>query len=266
MMFHGNAPGAAGAAGAAGHWTTEKDGATHTIVVGKPIVTNKDGSVTVTAEAAGPSDEVRMIRINGAAAGDACQVEGTAKKIVIRSVDGQTTTETTTTGPDGSSHVTVTPGETIEVAGVPALPFTEPAAVWLMTQAMGDGDKLTADQVRTFAAPATDAALRKFLRRHPRSDENGDGVLTIAERDQYLRDTQSRRNQKLLERFPAADADGNGALTDEEIKAFFRTRAESLRTGGSETETSSSDGRQMRVITRTISAPALAPESTEAKP
>lgn len=105
------------------------------------------------------------------------------------------------------------------LAAEPALP---PAA-WIMSNidAQPAKEDIAAQVDRTQAA-----ALRRFLKMHPKSDRNEDGVLTPEERDAFIERMQSSTRERYLNANPEADTNDDGILTPEEMRSHQRSQRE----------------------------------------
>lgn len=92
---------------------------------------------------------------------------------------------------------------------------------------------VSAEETRT-SQTKTERRLASYLERHPGSDANKDGVLTLDEFRGYRNSAEAvtdmeQRLARLLRRLPEADADGNGVLTIEELRAFQQERREARK-------------------------------------
>lgn len=105
------------------------------------------------------------------------------------------------------------------LAAEPALP---PAA-WIISNidAQPAKEDIAAQVDRTQAA-----ALRRFLKMHPKSDRNEDGVLTPDERDAFIEKMQSSTRERYLNANPEADTNEDGILTPEEMRTHQRSQRE----------------------------------------
>ncbi|GMU84650.1 MAG: hypothetical protein AMXMBFR47_45190 [Planctomycetota bacterium] len=98
-----------------------------------------------------------------------------------------------------------------------------PPAAWIMSNidAQPAKEDIAAQVDRTQAA-----AMRRFLKMHPKSDRNEDGVLTVDERDAYVDKMQSTTRERYLNANPEADTNEDGILTPAEMRAHQRSQRE----------------------------------------
>lgn len=92
-----------------------------------------------------------------------------------------------------------------------------PPAVWIMENI--DGEPTAADVAR-YVPLAGETPLRVFQERHPEADTDGDGKVTVAERDAFMEAKMAQVRQEILAKHPSADLDGDGVLSVDEMKQF----------------------------------------------
>ncbi len=95
-----------------------------------------------------------------------------------------------------------------------------PATEWLLSSIDATP---TAREVAGYVPVIEGAPLTIFLQMNPKADANGDGVLTMAERDAFIEAHMTAARAKVLAHHPDADANGDGLLSNEEMKAFFQS-------------------------------------------
>lgn len=114
----------------------------------------------------------------------------------------------------------------VAVAGAfAAHKLPDPPSRWLLDNV---GATPTAREVAGYIAAAQDAPLAHFLKMNPDADTNRDGRLTAAERDEFLKQRDSRTRAMMLKIHPEADTNGDGVLSDEEARDFRKTHLRSV--------------------------------------
>jgi len=102
-------------------------------------------------------------------------------------------------------------------------------------------------EVAQYVEAVESAPFADLLKRHPEADLDGDGKLSAAEREAFLKMDHDRVAAMLLKHFPEADTNGDGVLSQEEIRAIKGkhmilkqnessdgTQGESVRVNGTE--------------------------------
>lgn len=92
-------------------------------------------------------------------------------------------------------------------------------SLWIVNNVPGD---VTRDAVAEQLGAVRSAPLAAFQRLHPEADRDGDGVVSAAERDEYVDIRQSEMRARFLEHHPEADLDGDGILTNDEFHTHMR--------------------------------------------
>ncbi len=110
-----------------------------------------------------------------------------------------------------------------EAGGMFNIKLPAPATEWLLSSIDATP---TAVEVAGYVPVVESAPLTLFLQLNPKADANGDGVLTLAERDAFVEAHMTQARARVLKQHPDADANGDGLLTNDEMKEFFRNLAQ----------------------------------------